>query len=68
MAGRGGKRVGAGRKPHVPPLRNTCIHLTEAQMKLLRMWGRGDMSAGLRWLIDQAATVVQKHQEDGEVK
>lgn len=57
---RGGKRAGAGRKAHVPPLKRKCVRITEAQARLLRMWGRGDASAGLRWLIEQAKHVVRR--------
>lgn len=52
----GEKRSGAGRKKGNAHPR--CVCLTDAQCKLLRMWGRGSLSAGLRWLIDQAALVV----------
>ncbi len=57
---RGGKRVGAGRKPHVPPLKERYVRLTDEQCALLRKWGRGDLSAGLRWLIEQAKHLVGK--------
>lgn len=57
---RGGKREGAGRPRNNPPTRARCVYLTDEQVKLLRMWGRGDVSAGLRWLIDAAAPVVRK--------
>ncbi len=61
MAGsHGGKREGAGRKRHIPPLKNKCVRLTEEQESMLRKWGRGDVSAGLRWLIDQAKHLVRK--------
>lgn len=61
MAGKvGGKRPGAGRKPHVPPLRQRGLRITDAQAALLRMWGRGDMSAGLRWLITVVAPFIHK--------
>lgn len=42
-----------GRPRHVPPLKKRQINLTDVQVGLLRKWGRGDVSAGLRWLIDQ---------------
>ena len=58
--GHGGKREGAGRPKHNPPLKKRLLSITEEQAKLLRMWGRGDMSAGLRWLIAQAKEVVYK--------
>lgn len=47
-----------GRKKLDPPVIRKCVNITEAQVKLLRMWGRGDVSAGLRWLIDAAAPLV----------
>lgn len=52
----------AGRRRHVPPLRKTLVALTDEQMKLLRKWGRGNLSAGLRWLISQAALIVKKEE------
>ncbi len=58
MAGKGGRREGAGRKRHVPPLKEYHISLTEEQARLLRMWGRGDMSAGVRWLITAAKPLI----------
>jgi hypothetical protein len=57
---RGGKREGAGRKRHVPPLKPHYVALTEDQAKLLRMWGRGDLSAGLRWLVEVAELLVRR--------
>lgn len=60
---RGGKREGAGRKKHYPPLRNIEVSLTEEQTKLLRMWGRGSVSEGLRWLIEVAKDLVYKPAE-----
>lgn len=61
MAGKhGGKRAGAGRKRIDPTLKVRHIRLTDAQVKLLCMWGKGDMSAGLRWLINSAAPIVYK--------
>lgn len=50
-----------GHRPrHVPPLKKRCVNLTEEQVKLLRVWGRGDVSAGLRWLITAAAPLIVK--------
>lgn len=57
------RRKRVGRKPHDPPLRATMVRLTEAQMKLLRVWGKGYMAAGLRWLIDVAAPLIVKPAE-----
>ncbi len=66
---RGGKRAGAGRKRHNPPLKPHCVTMTDEQAKMLRMWGKGDLSAGLRWLIEAAAPLVhypeQKKEGDG---
>lgn len=47
-----------GRKKNNPPTKACCIRITEEQIKLLRMWGHGDVSAGLRWLINNAAPFV----------
>lgn len=60
MKSHGGKRVGAGRKKHTPALDDYHIRLEERQAKLVRMWGKGDLSAGLRWLIDAAAPLIRK--------
>lgn len=57
---RGGRRAGAGRPKNNPPTKVRCIHLTDNQVKLLRLWGRGDVSAGARWLIDAAAPIVHR--------
>ena len=58
--GHGGKRAGAGRKPADPPLKMRCFRLTDAQVRLLRMWGRGDAAAGLRWLITTVAPMIRR--------
>jgi hypothetical protein len=50
----------AGRKRADPPVKARCVNLTDEQVRLLRAWGRGDVSAGLRWLIDVAALFVRK--------
>ncbi len=39
-------------------MKRRCVMLTDDQVKLLRKWGKGDVSAGLRWLINQASTMV----------
>lgn len=57
---RGGKRPGAGRPRHHPPLIRIRAYITEEQAKLLREWGRGDLSAGLRWVVGEAAKMVVK--------
>lgn len=41
--------------------------MTDAQAALLRKWGRGDLGAGLRWLVDSAALLVLKRGELDEV-
>jgi hypothetical protein len=55
---KGGKRTGAGRKRNDPPTKAHCLSITEEQAKLLRRWGKGDMSAGLRWLIDMGLLLI----------
>lgn len=54
------KPLGSGRKKHYPPLKRRCVSITDEQAKLLCAWGRGDMSAGLRWLIEAASVFVRK--------
>jgi hypothetical protein len=49
-----------GRPPHDPPLKKRCVRLTDEQVRMLRAWGRGDMSAGLRWIIEAAAPLVHR--------
>lgn len=56
------KRRGHRRK-HVPPLRKRGVCLTDEQVALLRKWGKGDVSAGLRWLIDAAALLIVRTDE-----
>lgn len=56
----GGKRRGAGRPRNDPPTKKRMVCMTDEQARLLRMWGRGDVSAGLRWLIDNAAKIVKR--------
>jgi hypothetical protein len=56
----GGKRKGAGRKPNNPPTKKHCVSITDEQARLLRAWGKGDLSAGLRWLVDVAKLIVGK--------
>jgi hypothetical protein len=57
---RGGKRAKGGRPRNNPPTKLRGVYITDEQAKLLRMWGRGDASAGLRWLIDSAALLIRK--------
>lgn len=52
-----------GRRRHVPPLKKRLVGMTDAQAALLRKWGRGDLSAGLRWLVDAAAVLVRRKDE-----
>lgn len=61
---RGGRRPGAGQPAHDPPLHDCKVLLTEEQIKLLRKWGRGNVSAGLRWLIDRAKLVVRRDDDE----
>lgn len=61
----GGRRAGAGRPAHDQPLRSYSIRLTEEQARLLRLWGRGDMAAGLRWLIAAARPLIRRAAEPG---
>lgn len=61
---KGGSRKGAGRRADDPPTRQRCIRLSEEHVKLLRMWGRGDLTAGIRWLIEVAAPLVHKKKKE----
>jgi hypothetical protein len=60
----GGRRAGAGRKRLDPPVKQYHVSLTDEQAKKLRMWGKGDMAAGLRWLIDSAKHLIVRHSEE----
>ncbi len=64
MSNHGGARPGAGRKKNDPPTKQRCVHLTDEQCLLLRRWGRGDLSAGLRWLIEAAAPLIHRAGDD----
>jgi hypothetical protein len=55
-----------GRRRHEPPLTKRLVSMTDAQAKLLRMWGRGDLSAGLRWLINAAEPLVRRSVDDAK--
>lgn len=55
-----------GRPRHIPPLKKILVSLTEEQAALVRKWGRGDLSAGMRWLIDNAKELIVKKGELGE--
>ena len=61
---RGGYREGSGRKRHVPLLKKRCFNLTDEQMAVLYKWGRGDASAGLRWLITTAIPLIHHISSD----
>ena len=56
----GGKRIGAGRKPS--GIVDYHVRITKHQAALLKTWGGGDLSAGLRWLVDAAVVIVRKAQ------
>ena len=58
-----GKKGRSGRKRHEPPLIRRFVRLTDEQARLVRMWGRGDLSAGLRWLITAAAPMIRRVDE-----
>lgn len=62
----GGKRDGAGRKRNNPLCARHGVYITNEQARLLRIWGKGDLSAGLRWLITAAAPMIcrAEKQED----
>ena len=64
MSAHGGKRKGAGRPRNDPPTKSHNVCITDEQARLLRMWGRGDLSAGLRWLIEAAAPMVGRPVEE----
>lgn len=57
---RGGRRVGSGRKKSTDPIVTYHVHITSAQASLLKKWGAGDISAGLRWLVEAASVLIQK--------
>ena len=56
--GRGGARPGSGPKRRSGPFAKRVVLLTDKQVEELKKWGGGDMSVGLRWLIDHAAPLV----------
>ncbi len=51
----GGKRKHAGRKAPEKPLKLRSVRLNDDEVSLLKMWGAGDMTAGIRGLIAKAA-------------
>lgn len=64
--GRGGKREGSGRKRNDPPTNRCCVYISDQHAALLRKWGRGNLSDGLRWLIDAAELFVMKPDAEGK--
>lgn len=59
ISGRGGKRAGSGRKKRSDPIATYSINITIEQAKVLKDWGNGDMSAGMRWLIEASILFVR---------
>lgn len=58
----GGARPGSGPKPKHGSLPVTySVRLTVAQAELVKQWGGGDLSAGMRWLIEAASLWVIKN-------
>lgn len=55
---RGGRRPGAGRKKKDSAREKYNVYITPRQAELLKMWGGGDISAGLRWLVDAAEPLI----------
>jgi hypothetical protein len=53
MSGWGGRREGAGRKPLGPPLRQVTVSLPVELVERLRRAGEGNVSAGIRRLLEQ---------------
>lgn len=61
---RGGKRLGSGRKKLSEQTYSYTVHLTPDHASLLKRWGNGNVSAGLRWLIDAASVLVRHRRPD----
>ena len=57
----GGRREGAGRKRR-PELITYSVRLTAEQATLLKLWGGGSISAGVRWLISAAEMFVTRRE------
>jgi hypothetical protein len=57
---RGGKRPGAGKKKSTDPIVTYSVKISHSHAELLREWGGGDISAGLRWLVNISSAVVRK--------
>ncbi len=60
---RGGRRAGCGQKPKYGggALVIYSVKITHAQAELLKEWGGGDISMGLRWLVDTAEVLVRRN-------
>ncbi len=57
---RGGKRKGAGRKPH-DKLHLICsMYALPEHIKDLKMWGGGNLSAGFKWLMEVAKPFIRR--------
>jgi hypothetical protein len=57
--GNGGKRAGAGPKRKRDPIVTYSVRMSHAHAEMLRLWGGGDISAGLRWVMDNATMLVR---------
>ena len=57
---RGGKRKGSGRKKSTDPIVTYSVRITISQAESLKTWGGGDLSAGLRWLIDSSEILIRR--------
>jgi hypothetical protein len=60
----GGRRAGSGRKKERPETLTYTFRLTPAQTALLKLWGGGNASAGLRWLMNVVAPLVRKAEKE----
>ena len=56
--GNGVKRPGAGAKRKRDPVVTYSVRISHKHAELLKTWGGGDLSAGLRWLVDASAQLV----------
>ena len=61
---RGGKRPGSGRKKNVDQPVTYSVDITPVQALLLKEWGGGDISRGLRWLVEVSAPLIHKSNQD----
>lgn len=48
----GGKRKNSGRKKIDEPLKVRAVRLSDEDVAILKSWGHGDMSKGIRGLIE----------------